>query len=491
MALNPEIKAAMRRMFYVEHHTINAIGAHFSAHHTTVKKVLHQNFPRTQAARVSEHKLLIADHVRTIEDILANRPRISAIRILKTLKTQGYSGSYNTVVRAVKKYRPRYHRSYVHVSVIPGEEAQVDWAHAGKIVVGDATRKLYCFVMTLSWSRASWVQLTLDMETETLLRCHEAAFNYFGGVPRRILYDNMKTVVIDRSGDFVRFNSSFLEFSSWHCFEPRVCDPYQPNQKGKVERFIRTLRDGFLTDSNYSDLEEFRYQLRLWLEAVNYRPWPDGKHTTVRECWEKEKNCLLAHSSPTTPMGRREVRSTKTSLVNFDLNSYSINPKFVRLPLVLWYNDHEIKLFSGEICVGHHQRCWDRNRVVKLPEHIEASYAIASEGQKSASQRQLLFDEVPQVREVMAFCQQADISLYQLERGLLRLKSTYGIPILTEAIQEAIFRKVATIEGITQITLRLASDLKLSNTPNLLLNHRPGVSDLIISSHSLSEYDQL
>lgn len=478
-------------MFYVDHLTINAIGSHFGVHHATVARVVNQDFKRRREKGNGNQSLLLKEFIHIIEQTLEKYPKIRATRIFITLKEKGFKGSYNTVRRAVGKMRPRHHRAYVPVEVIPGEEAQVDWAHAGVIKIGRAERKLYCFVMTLSWSRASWVQLTLDMETETLLRCHAAAFEYFGGLPRRILYDNMKTVVVDRVGDLIRFNKSFLEFSTWCCFEPRVCDPYQPNQKGRVERFIQTLRDGFLNDRETVDLEETRYQLRLWLDQTNKRAWPGGSYTTVNECWDTEKNHLLNSPIAIYPKGRKEVRSGKTPLVCFDLNSYTIDPRFVRQPLVLFYDDHTVTLYAGEILVGQHERCWDREQTVKNQGHIDATYSMASSGQKTASSRTHLCDEIPEIRSVLEYCQKADLHLSGVERILLRHRTTYGRKLLGEAICEAISRGAPTPEIITQIIMRLAGISAFLKTNELTLPNRPGVRDLDVSSHDLSAYDNL
>jgi transposase len=491
VAISPEQKAAMRRMFYAEHFTINAIVLHFGVHHTTVERALNQDFKRVGRIEQKIQVPITSDFTNIIEQTLQKYPRIKGTNIFKSLKDRGYQGSYTTLLRELKKIRPRYKRAYVIVETISGEEAQVDWAHAGTILIGRAERKLYCFVMTLSWSRASWVQFTLDMTTETLLRCHESAFSYFGGVPRRILYDNMKTVVIDRSGDFVRFNRPFLEFTSWYCFEPRVCDPFQPNQKGRVERFIRTLRDGFLSCTTITDIEEARYQLRLWLNQVNARPWPGNKAKTVNEQWQQEKDHLLSCPAPMIPLGKKEVRSGKTPLITFDLNNYTIDPKFVRQPLVLFYDDHNITIFSGTQEVARHTRCWDRDQTIKNDAHIKETYALASGGQKTAGMRKLLLDEIPQVRQVLEYCQKLDLPLSRIEKTLGRLYSEYGRAMLAEALTEALAREKASPEGITQILIRNASCSNEVRLTEISLPQRKGVCDLVVSTHDLSEYDIL
>ena len=479
----------MRRMFYVEHHPVNFIAEHFSVHHSTVTRAINQDYNRNNPTRALP--LAIQEFYPLIQERLEKYPKIRATRIHSLLKEKGFSGSYTTVIRAVRAIRPKISRAFVPVEVISGEEAQMDWAHFGSIKIGDATRKVYCFVMTLSWSRASWAELTMDMTTETLLRCHARAFEYFGGIPTRVLYDNMKTVVIERVGDAIRFNPVFLEFSSWYCYEPRVCDPYQPQQKGRVERFIRTIRDGWFNDYDMVDIEKARYDFRLWLYGSNTRKWPGGKHTTIEERFKKEQNDLRPGPTPQFPLGTKIVRSGRTPLIKFDLNQYTIDPNYVRNTLTLYYDMDEIKLYAGDILVANHSRCWDRDRIIRKPEHIEKTYKLASKGQSLSLTRHLLVEEMPLINDLLSRCQSNDLPSGQIIKTLTDLRSTYGSKLLSDAIVEALEKEKTTPEAVTSIIMRRHSEEQNKRIIPLSLPDRPGVSDLFIKSHDLSEYDNI
>ena len=144
----------------------------------------------------------------------------------------------------MQRLRPRpAAEAFLRLKTHPGEQAQVDWGHFGTIRIGNADRPLWCFVMVLSWSRAMWARFVLDPQMEGFLRCHQQAFHALGGVPRVVLYDNLKSVVIDRIGDEVRFNDRILEFAGHFAYDPRPCAPYRGNEKGRVERRIRDLRE--------------------------------------------------------------------------------------------------------------------------------------------------------------------------------------------------------------------------------------------------------
>src|ERR671934_184369 len=121
-----------------------------------------------------------------------------AARIYQMTRDRGYSGSVGQLRRAVARLRPQIREPFLRLETFPGEQAQVDWAHFGHVMVGRARRALSCFVMTLSWSRALYLEFFFDQSTENFLRGHVHAFQYWNGQPRIVLYDNLKSAVLER-----------------------------------------------------------------------------------------------------------------------------------------------------------------------------------------------------------------------------------------------------------------------------------------------------
>jgi transposase len=162
----------------------------------------------------------------------------------------------------------------VRFETAPGEQMQVDWA-----VIRRGSNRLSVFVATLGWSRAAYVEFVSDERVETLIEAHENAFLAFGGTPREVLYDNMRTVVLQRHGygrGRHRFHPGFLDFAR-HCgFQPRLCAPYRAQTKGKVERFIRYLRESFWVplssrlaqEGLIVDRETANLAVKRWLREV-------------------------------------------------------------------------------------------------------------------------------------------------------------------------------------------------------------------------------
>ena len=167
--------------------------------------------------------------------------QLAASVLLRELRERGYAGGYTILKDFLQRLRPVVApEPVVRFETAPGEQMQVDWASLRR-----GPDRLSVFVATLGWSRAAYVEFVTDERLETLLAAHERAFLTFGGVPRVVLYDNMRTVVLQRDcygPGLHRYHPTFLDFAR-HCgFRPRLCQPYRPRTKGKVERFIRYLR---------------------------------------------------------------------------------------------------------------------------------------------------------------------------------------------------------------------------------------------------------
>ena len=190
--MTPEEIAEVKRLFFGEHWRIGTISTFLYRHPDAIKRAVNvesfQRKGRTVARKIDPY-------LEFIESILKEYPRLRATRIYEMIVPRGYDGSISQLRKVIRELRPlSCEEAYLKLQTLPGEQAQVDWAHFGEIQVGSATRKLSAFVMTLSWSRAFYVVFTLDQQMGNFLRGHVEAFEYFGGVPRTILYDNLKSI---------------------------------------------------------------------------------------------------------------------------------------------------------------------------------------------------------------------------------------------------------------------------------------------------------
>lgn len=209
-----------------------------------------------------------------VSRVEAARPDwIPATVLAREIREQGFGGCERLVSRYVRTFKPVVaEEPVVRFETAPGQQLQVDWIEFKR-------EGLSAFVATLGHSRASYVEYVLDERIETLIACHTGAFEFFGGVVCEVLYDNVKTVVIERDGfgaGLHRFHASLWDVAKHYGFRPRLCRPYRAKTKGKVERFNRYLRYSFhvplvtrLRQAGLAlDRETANVEARRWLREV-------------------------------------------------------------------------------------------------------------------------------------------------------------------------------------------------------------------------------
>lgn len=271
----------------------------------TVRRYLHQRTPPQYKAREPRERKLAPFEAYLQERVKAAHPHwLPATVLLEEIRAQGYRGGATMLRVFLASLKPaKKDDPLVRFETEPGEQLQVDWIEFSR------SPRLAAFVATLGFSRYSYVEYVRNERIETLLACHERAFAYFGGVPRRVLYDNMKTVVLarDHYGEGMhRFHPTLLDFARHYGFEPILCKPYRAKTKGKVERFNRYLRYSFylplktlLAQSGLSlDVETANVHVWHWLDEVaNVR-----LHATTgqapSERWQQERSWLQALPEP-------------------------------------------------------------------------------------------------------------------------------------------------------------------------------------------------
>lgn len=256
-------------------------------------------------------------------------------KLLDEIRRLGYQGGWSQLRAFVHPYREaRQQVATVRFETEPGEQAQVDWAHFGYIEHHGRRRKLYAFVMTLGWSRASYLEFTVSADAAWWLRCHVHAFRYFGGVPRQVLHDNLKTAVLDREADGrIIWNVRYMDFADYYGFSPRACRPYRAQTKGKVESGVRYVRGNFWPGLKFVDLADLNRQAHDWLDqTANLRV----HGTTGQVPFDR---LPLEHLLPLDGKPDYDTsliafrRSTKDCFVSYDGNYYSVPSDYARKTL--------------------------------------------------------------------------------------------------------------------------------------------------------------
>lgn len=328
MTIDKALEAKILRYHFVEHWGVNTIATHLGVHHTTVDRVLCQaGLPKAERAR---RPSIVDLFYPMILETLAKHPKLSATRLLGMARVRGYAGGSSQFRAHVAQLRPKKPaEAYLRLKSLPGEFAQVDWGSFGHVTIGRARRPLMAFVVVLSWSRMIFLCFYLNQRMDNFLRGHVGAFSQWEALPRVLMYDNLKSAVLERQGDAVRFNPTLLALAAHYRFEPRPCAPYRGNEKGRVERAIRYIRDNFFAGRQWSDIDDLNAQARQWCQGTAAaRPCPENPDISVGEAFEKERPSLIALPDNPFPTDERiEVSVGKTPYVRFDLNDYSVPPR--------------------------------------------------------------------------------------------------------------------------------------------------------------------
>jgi len=488
--MSAEEIAKARRLFFSEHWRIGTIAAHLGRHPDAIRRALNVD----AFSRKGRHiKSLIDPYLGFIEDTLESYPSLRATRIHEMIVMRGFSGSIAQTRRAVRKLRPASSKeAYLRLQTLPGEQGQVDWANFGRVLVGRAKRMLSAFIMILSWSRAFHAIFTLDQKQDNFLFGHVEAFEFFQGVPRVLLYDNLKSAVIDRVGTAIHFNPRLLEFSGHYHFEPRPVAVGRGNEKGRVERAIRFIRDRFFAARYFRDVDDLNAQFRQWREQwAHSRPCPGDKQLTVAEALEKEREVLLPlpkHRFPCESL--HSVRSGKTPYVRFDLNDYSIPYELVRKPLSLYASGDTIRILDQGEEVARHDRSFDRDQTIEDPEHISA-LAEVKQSARQSREMTTLFRNVPGAKQFLEQVVCREENLAAATRQLERLLEDYGADELTSAVAQALSRGTTAPSAVTQILEQARRKKRMKPPIRVELSDDPRVRDLRVTTPKLGDYDDL
>jgi transposase len=375
--ITKDLEGHILRLHSNEKWAVGTIAKHLNVHHSVVSRVLSavDRDGRIQILRPS----LVDPFLPFIREQLTKYPDLTASRLHGMCVARGYGGGQDHFRFRIRSLRPRrVPEAFLRRATLPGDEGQVDWGHFGKLKIGRAERPLVAFVMVLSYSRRIHLSFHLTMETGVFLSAHEAAFATFGGVPRVLLYDNLKSAVIERQGEHIRFNERMIAFASHHRFEPRPVGVRKGNEKGRVERAIRYIRSSFFAGLEFKDLEDLNARAKHWCESIaGTRRFVEDDTLSVNEAALKEKAFLgpLAEAGFPTPSSLA-VSIGKTPFARVDGNDYTVPHEHVRSEIIAHLTETEVLLVHEGKEIARHPRSWSRGERVENVAHTDALRAM-------------------------------------------------------------------------------------------------------------------
>jgi transposase len=487
----PELEAKILRLYHAEKWRIGTIATQVGVHHSTVRRVLAQ--AQIPAGHQTLRPSIAEPYLVFLVATLKKYPKLRASRLYEMVRQRGYPGGPDHFRSIVARYRPRPHaEAYLRLRTLPAEQGQVDWAHFGKLKLGRALRPLMGFVMVLSWSRQVFLRFYLNAAMANFLRGHVEAFAFLGGVPRTLLYDNLKSVVLERVADAIRFHPTVLELAAHYRFEPRPVAPARGNEKGRVERAIRFCRDSFFAARTWSDLDDLNAQALDWCRGIAAdRKCPEDPARTVREVFEAEKKQLLALPELPFPTEERvEVQVRKTPYVRFDLNDYSVPHTHVRRTLVVRATLDTVRILEGNQVIASHRRGWERDEQIEDTAHVEALVEHKRQARKHRGMDRL-HHATPSAQQLFQVIAQRGGNLGSVTSGLLRLLDTHGPSNLEQAIAEAVERDAPHLAAVRQILDRMRHERGQPPAIAVRLPDDPRLRQLSVRPHALTDYEQL
>ena len=489
LGMNAEVWAQIKKLMAIERLSLTEIGRRVGLDRKTVRRaLLSETLPVTHLSRPRPSKL---DPFKGwVQERIKEYPRLCGEVVLREIQRQGYTGKIRILNEYLAGLKSKEKEVFLRIETPAGEQGHVDWANCGSVQIGNAWRKLSCFVMVLSYCRMMYIEFTLSQCEEDFLQCHLNAFKYFGGYPRKILYDNLKLVVLSRVGSQIKFNPKFMEFAGMFGFEPVPCNVARGNEKGKAESGIYYIRRNLL-DGKKIAWPEIRSLGRLWLDqTANVR-----LHRTTRQkpvdLWEQEKPHLL-------PLPQwdydasilRPVCSTHQALVRFDGNAYSVPHAYARKSLELRATMDAVRLLSEGKEIARHPRCYDRGSVIEDLKHFAG---ILATKKKAMAQRLLnSFMELgPQAGDYVEGLCSTHAQYGRHVARIMELVAAYGKAEVLEAMAAAFEFRAFGAAYVQNILMQKRNAKGLKEILPITIPQKPSWNEILTEEPDLSIYDKL
>lgn len=412
----------------------------------------------------------------------------SAQQVYQRLREEGFSGGYTVVKKLVRKIRPRRGKAYLTLAFAPGECAQVDWGSYGSIRVGDSTRRLSFFVMVLCYSRMMYVEFTVSQTMEHFLACHQNAFRAFGGIPARIMVDNLKSAVLKRTlGEAPVFNPKYAEFAAYHGFSVSACGIAKGNEKGRVENAVGYVKKNFLAGAQLPDFVAINQAAKVWLDNVaNCRI-----HGETRK---KPADVLLTElphlqTLPLHPYDIATITSVRASpqfRVSLDSNRYSVPARLAGQRLTMKAYPDRLCLYYEERLIARHSRSYEHHRDFEDPDHPRELIAQ----RKNARDQKIMQRFLSLSHCSLDYYRELDKRHLNPRRHLIKimaLAEIHGDEAVAGAIADAMKLHAIGCDYIANILESRAR--KLPEPGTLHLTRRADLLDISVEAPDLSVYD--
>ena len=439
--------------------------------------------PRQTPKRPSKLDAYKGDLLR----LLAAHPYTSA-QLLHQLRQRGYQGGYSILKEFVRQARPTTAPAFLTLQFAPGECAQVDWGQTGSVAVGATRRRLHFFVMVLCYSRQLYVEFTLAETLEHFLACHQHAFEYFGGVPQKIMVDNCKTAILQHPhGQPAVPNPRYLDFANHYGFEIKACAVRQPQQKGRVEKSVDYVKGNLLAGFPLSTFEPLNPAARVWLETVaNVRIHGETRQKPAERFAEEKPRLRPLNPLPYQAAAVRSVQANSQFRVVVDTNKYSVPARYASTHLTLHACPDRLRFYHQDQLVAEHVRRYDRYQDYELPEHAAPLLAHARNARHQQVLARFLALSPLAAEYYRELEQRRTVPRHHVEK-IVALSEIYGADKVERALADALHYHAFSAEYI--VLLLEQRERKLPEPGALHLTRQQDLLELDLPEPDLSLYE--
>jgi transposase len=465
--LTPEVQAEILTLHFTDRRSIRSIAREVGLDRKTVRRVIERRQIEL-APKTAQRTSKLDPYAHDLKEILQKDRHVTATSLLNYLRSRGYTGGVTIVRDFVKRERGRFVRpreGFLRLEFGAGEVAQVDWGEFGD-VFGDGI-KIHCFAMVMAFSRMIYVEFTRSEKFEEFIRCHENAFQYFGGTPRECWYDNLTSAVSDRVGSLIRFNTRFMAYLGHHGVRPHACNVARGNEKGRVEDLIKYIRMNFWSGRTFSNFEDLTKQFIVWRNQIANQREHRSHRRVVRLVFESEEKAKLLQLNP-VPFDTDEVfsRSVPPEFhLQYETNRYSVPWTLVGLTVTVRVNNLEIKIYYNEKFICSHERSYLKNQVFTTEGHRTGLIARKPGSTRESWQLGFVKGLGPKMAEYVELVRQGPRSLKNELTKLIALTTVYGEEMVLAACSECLGAGLVGVDNVELYLKRRHHPSSLSLQP--------------------------
>jgi transposase len=403
--------------------------------------------PRKPSTRQSKLDPVKKDIVRMLE-----RYPYSAAQVFQRLCEHGFDGGYSIVKAYVRTIRPRRQPAFLTLAFAPGECAQVDWGAFGSVQVGQTQRRLSFFVMVLCYSRMLYVEFTVSQTMEHFLACHQHAFEFFGGIPKKVMVDNLKSAVLQRAlGEAPVFNPKYLDFATHNGFTIAPCNVGKGNEKGRVENGVGYVKKNFLAGLELPDFSALNPAARQWLDTVANVRLHGETRETPSTLWHTERPSL--HPLPMHPFDIAtvsQVRASRQFRITLETNRYSVPAHYAGHALTLKTYPDRLCIYLGDQLIARHTRRYERFQDVEDPDHPKA---LLEQRKKARDHKRFMrfLALSPQAEAYDLKLEERRMNPHHHVRKIVALSDIYGPEAVARAMEDAFVYEAFSSEYIANL----------------------------------------